>query len=272
MCSAPLDRGWPPRAPRPYLRRHERPEEGHRSRPPSSSRRTRSRRCPSPSRTPPSISWPACRDAARSLLGRAAIARPCQAGAVLARRLPHDRCQRRRALCRQGQEHPQTHRRLYPPDRLRPPHRAHDRGDRLARIRLDRDRDRGAAARSQSDQAAAPALQRAAARRQVVSLYPDHRRPLGAADPQASRRAQARRQVLRAVRLGLGGQPHHHGAAARLSAALLLRRLLREPHAAVPALPDQALLRPLHARDRFRRICASSCARPTRSCRARARR
>ena len=183
--------------------------------------------------------------------------RSWQAGAGLARRLPHDRCQRRRALCRQGQEHPQTDRRLHPPDRLRPPHRAHDRGDRLARVRLDRDRDRSAPARSQSDQAAAPALQRAAARRQVVPLYPDHRRPLGAANPQAPRRAQARGQILRAVRLGLGGQPHHHGAAARLSAALLLRRLLREPHAAVPASSDQALLRSLHARDRFRRICGA---------------
>ena len=61
-------------------------------------------------------------------------------------------------------------------------------------------------------------------------------------------------QVLRPVRVGVGGQPHHHGAAARLPAALLLGRLLREPHAAVPALPDQALLRPLHARDRFRRV------------------
>ena len=58
------------------------------------------------------------------------------------------------------------------------------------------DRDRGAAARGQSDQAAASALQRAAARRQVVSLYPDHRRPLGAADPQASRRADRGRAAI----------------------------------------------------------------------------
>jgi excinuclease ABC subunit C len=35
-----------------------------------------------------------------------------------------------------------------------------------------------------------PALQRAPARRQVVSLHPDHRRPRGAADPQAPRRPQ----------------------------------------------------------------------------------
>ena len=122
--------------------------------------------------------------------------RSCQARAVLARRLSHDRCQRRGALRRQSQEHPQTDRRLYPPDRLRPAHRAHDRRDRIDRIRLDRDRDRGAAARGQPDQAAAPALQRAAARRQVVSLHPDHRRPLGAADPKAPRRAQPRRAVI----------------------------------------------------------------------------
>ena len=80
-------------------------------------------------------------------------------------------------------------------------------------------------------------------------------RPLGAADPQASRRALAPGQLLRAVRLGVGGQPHHHGAAARVPAALLLGRLLREPHAAVPAAPDQALLGAVHQRDRFRRIC-----------------
>ena len=100
---------------------------------------------------------------------------------------------------------------------------AHDRGDGCGRDRLDRDRNRGAAARSQPDQAAAAALQRAAARRQVVSLYPDHRRSLGAADPQASRRAVAARTLFRAVRLGRRGQPHHHRAAARVPDPLLHR-------------------------------------------------
>ena len=95
------------------------------------------------------------------------------------------------------------------------------------RIRHHRHRDRSAAARSQPDQAAAPALQRAAARRQVVSLYSDHRRPLGAADPQASRRAQRPGRLLRPVRLGRRGQPHHQCAAARVPAALLLGRVLR---------------------------------------------
>ena len=60
--------------------------------------------------------------------------------------------------------------------------------------------------------------------------------------------------LLRPVRLGRGGEPHHHRAAARVPAALLLRRLLREPHAAVPAAPDQALLGAVHARDRIRRL------------------
>ena len=56
-------------------------------------------------------------------------------------------------------------------------------------------------------------------------------------------------QLLRPVRLGVGGQPHHHGAAARVPAALLLRRLLREPHAAVPAATrSSAARRPARAR------------------------
>ena len=50
-------------------------------------------------------------------------------------------------------------------------------------------------------------------------------RSLGAADPQASRRAIAARAIFRAVRLGGRGQSHHHGAAARLSGALLHRRV-----------------------------------------------
>ena len=80
----------------------------------------------------------------------------------------------------------------------------------------------------------------------------------------------ARRPLLRPVRLGVGGEPHHHRAAARVPVALLLRRLLREPHAAVPAAPDQALLGAVHARDRVRRLCRSWCARPTPSSPARA--
>src|SRR5712671_5275914 len=85
--------------------------------------------------------------------------------------------------------------------RVNAPQPAHDRGDRERRDRLDLDRDRGAAARSQFHQAASPALQRAAARRQVVSLYPDHRRPLGAANPQAPRRADKAWPLFRTVRV-----------------------------------------------------------------------
>jgi excinuclease ABC subunit C len=57
-------------------------------------------------------------------------------------------------------------------------------------IRHHGDGIRGAAARSQPHQAAAPALQRAPARRQVPALHPRHRGRARAAADQASRRAQ----------------------------------------------------------------------------------
>ena len=51
------------------------------------------------------------------------------------------------------------------------------------------------------------------------------------------------------------GRAHDQLAAARLPAPHLHRLRLREPHPALPALPDQALLRPLHRRDRRRGLC-----------------
>ena len=97
-----------------------------------------------------------------------------------------------------------------------------------------------------------PALQRAAAGRQVVPLHPDRARAQGAADPEASRRAQPQGRLLRAVRLGRRRQPHHQHAGAGVPAALVLGSRVREPHAAVPAPPDQALLGAVHRRDRPR--------------------
>ena len=60
--------------------------------------------------------------------------------------------------------------------------------------------------------------------------------------------------LFRTVRLGVGGQPHHQRAAARLPAALVQRSVLREPHPAVPAASDQALLGAVHQRSRLRRV------------------
>ena len=102
------------------------------------------------------------------------------------------------------------------------PHRPDDRADRLHGVRLDRDRDRGAAARGQLHQADAAALQRADARRQVVSLHPGHARSRGPADHQASRRPQPEGRLFRPLRQRVGGQPHAERPAARLPAALLL--------------------------------------------------
>ena len=144
--------------------------------------------------------------------------------------------------------------------------------DRDDGVRLDRDRDRGAAARSQPDQAAAAALQRAAARRQVVPLHPDHRRPLRRRRSSSIAARARARATISARSPRPGGQPHHHRAAARVPAALLLRRLLREPHAALPAAPDQALLGALHAARSRSPTTPSWCARRRPSSPARARR
>ena len=62
-------------------------------------------------------------------------------------------------------------------------------------------------------------------------------------------------RILRPVRLGAGGASHHHRAGARVPDPLLLRHRVREPHAAVPAAPDQALRGALHRRDLAHRLC-----------------
>ena len=142
----------------------------------------------------------------------------------------------------------------------------------VAGIRLDRDRDRGAAARSQPDQAAAPALQRAAARRQVVPLYPDHRRPLGAADPQASRRAQPRRATItvRSPRSGRSTAPSRR-CSAPFCCAPAPTASSRAARGRACSTRSSAAPVPARARS-ISPNTASWCARRTPSCRARARR
>ena len=197
--------------------------------------------------------------------GDQGILAPCPAGA---RRLPHDRRRGRGALCRQGALDQEAHRRLYHAGAPADPHRPHDRPDALDGVRHHRVRGRGAAARGQPRQAAEAALQRGAAGRQELSLYPHLHRPSGGAARQASRRPRLEGRLFRPVRQRGRGVPHDERAAARVPAAHLLRQLLREPHPALPALPDQALLRPLHRRDRARRLREARRPRRATSCRA----
>ena len=79
---------------------------------------------------------------------------------------------------------------------------------------------------------------------------------------EASRRARAQGRLFRSLRQRLGGQSRAQRAC---SAPFLLRScvelFLREPHAAVPALSDQALLGPLHRRNLAWKIMPSWCAR-----------
>ena len=125
-------------------------------------------------------------------------------------RLPDARSARRSALCRQGPLAQEAGRELH--------------------------------ARGQPDQAPEAALQHRPARRQILSVADPVRGPHVSADQQASRHAGAPRRLLGPVRLGLGGEPDRDRHAARFSAPFLRRHRVRQPLAALPAAPDQALL------------------------------
>ena len=188
-------------------------------------------------------------------------------------RLPHDRCGGRRNLRGQGTQPEGPRHQLCTGRQSLQSHHAHDCQHGRHGVRQRPHRGGSAAAGSQSDQALSSPLQRAAARRQVVSLHPPCKRPSGTADPQASRGAQPQRRVFRAVRIRRRRQSHHQHAGARLPAAVVLGCRIRKPHAAVPALPDQAMLgRPAPGRSAWRtmavwsrRRCAS-CAARARTC------
>ena len=75
--------------------------------------------------------------------------------------------------------------------------------------------------------------------------HPAARGPCLSAAAEASRRALDQRRLFRAVRERAGGRPHAQHAAARVPAALLFGLGVRFAHAAVPAVPDQALQRAL---------------------------
>ena len=106
-----------------------------------------------------------------------AVDRPISEDAAgLARRLSHDRCGGHRHLRRQGAQPEGARHQLRARRQPHQPHRAHDRRHGLHGVRDGAHRGRGAAAGSQPDQALPPALQRAAAGRQVVPLHPDRPR------------------------------------------------------------------------------------------------
>ena len=91
-----------------------------------------------------------------------------------------------------------------------------------------------------------------------------------AAAAQAPRRPHHQGRLFRPLRQRLGGEPHAEHPAEGLPAALLLRQRLREPHPALHAAPDQALLGALHRPDQPGGLRRPGRARPTTSCAARA--
>jgi hypothetical protein len=162
------------------------------------------------------------------------------------------RCARRRALCRQGARRSRTGWPTTPGRAAAAAAEADGQPDPVDDHRHHQFRGRGAAARSAADQALSPALQRAAARRQIVPVHPAARRSRLSADHQASRRARAKGNYY--------GPFASAGSVNTTINALQKLFLLRAaPTAffaarpALPALPDQALLGALRRADRRRR-------------------
>ena len=121
-------------------------------------------------------------------------------------------------------------------------------------------RSRGAAVGSEPHQAAEAAFQYRSARRQILSLADAGRGPSLSADRQASWRTGSERQLLGAVRIGLGGQSDRNRHAARLSASFLCGYRLLDADPALSAVPDQALLGAMCRPDRGRRLRETGCA------------
>ena len=113
-------------------------------------------------------------------------------------------------------------------------------------------------------------IQHPVSRRQELPLPQDHRHARGLSRQRRQARAFAgvsahgllpRRggsapQLLRALSQRLGGEGIDHAAAKGVSPAHLRRHGVHQPHAALPAVPDQALQRPLRGPDRQRGLRA----------------
>ena len=139
-------------------------------------------------------------------------------------------------------------------------HRAH--GDDRRALR-----GRGAAAREQPHQGAGAALQHPLRRRQELSVPEDRVAPLPARRL-LPRRGRPEAPLLRPVPDRLGGEGLDPAAAEGVPPAHLRGHRVREPDAAVPALPDQALLGAVRRLHLARRLCRATSPTPSASCRA----
>ena len=158
-----------------------------------------------------------------------------------ARRVPHAGRGREGALRRQGAPAQKSGPELFP----RPRAHQQDAGHARAHVADRGDGhglgDRGAAARGEPDQAAPAALQRAAARRQELSLHPARHGARVPPDFVLPRATQRTKQVLRALSEQRRHPRNAAAAAEAVSRAPVRRHVLREPVAPVPAIPDRAL-------------------------------
>ncbi len=191
------------------------------------------------------------------LTGAALIQKHVATPAERARRLSDARCQGRGALRRQGEVAEEARPRVYQARGAERTPPAHGGADPRPRGRDHGQRRRGAAARMQPDQAPPAALQHRPARRQVVPVHlrrQDHRRAALSAHRPAPRHQAQGLRLFRTVRVVGRGQRDARRAAPGVPDPLLPGQHLREPHAAVSAIPDQALHGTLRRPDRPARV------------------
>ena len=187
---------------------------------------------------------------------RAARATACRGrrAARPARRVPLLRRARRGVVRRQGAPPEEARVQLLPQGPRRHPHRPHGDAHRSAGDDGGAHRGRGAAAREQPDQDVEPEVQHPVPRRQELPLPEDHRAARcrgGNAGGALSARGLLPRQrrpqapLLRPVPGRLGGEGDDPADPEGVPAAHLRGFGLRQPLAALPAVPDPPLLGPL---------------------------
>ncbi len=183
--------------------------------------------------------------------GARAPARRGGGAARPARRLSLLRRARRGALRRQGAQPEEARVQLLPQGPRRHAHRPHGDAHRAAGNHGGAHRGRGAAAREQPDQDVEPEVQHPVPRRQELPLPEDHRHArcgAGHAGGALSARGLLPRQrgpqapLLRPVPRRLGGEGNDPADPEGVPPAHLRRHGLRQPLAALPAVPDPTLL------------------------------
>ena len=159
-------------------------------------------------------------------------------------------------LRRKGAKSPGARAELREPHRTQHAHCPHGGGHDIDDVLDHADRNRGIAAGAEPDQAAQAPFQRPAEGRQELSEHSRFAKVELSADQEASRGEEGGRELLRPLRIRRRCESHAESAPENFPASELLGIDVPEPHEAVLAVSNKALLRALrrlHRRNGVRR-------------------